>query len=360
MLTLEGKRILVTGGTGSLGRRVVMRLLSGVAGQPARVTVFSRDEAKQHHMRLRLRKVRAATDELIYRELHDRLAFRIGDVRDLDAMTQAVRDADLIVHAAALKQVPTCEYFPIEAVQTNVLGSATLVRAVRDAGAHVEAVVGISTDKACKPVNVMGMTKALMERVLIEANIGTKTRFSCVRYGNVIASRGSVIPLFYDQAARGGPLTITSEDMTRFLITREQAVDAVLASLTGGGRGDVFVPQMPAARMIDVALAISDGRDIPIKITGVRPGEKTHEILISEEECLRTTVHDAHYVVSPMLPECGEPRTGDRRLTREYSSEAVTLDQEGVRALLDRDPGLRRRAAASRRLRQRGATVSQP
>jgi FlaA1/EpsC-like NDP-sugar epimerase len=341
-MTLDGKHVLVTGGTGSLGRRVVTRLLAGRSGSPSRVTVLSRDEAKQHHMRLRLRHARAATDDVIYQDLDERLAFRIGDVRDEASLIEAVRGADVIVHAAALKQVPTCEYFPLEAIRTNILGSSALVSAVRAAGAHVEAVVGISTDKACKPVNVMGMTKALMERVLIEGNIGSDTRFTCVRYGNVVASRGSVVPLFLDQVARGGPVTITRPDMTRFLITREQAVDAVMAALVSGGRGEILVPKMASARMIDLAHAIIDGRDISVRCTGIRPGEKIHEVIVSEEECARTTARGDYYVVAPMLPECAAEKPGTPVLTSEYSSAVVTLDQAGVRALLGRDREWRR------------------
>jgi UDP-glucose 4-epimerase len=367
-MILDGKRVLVTGGTGSLGRGVVTRLLSGRLGSPARVTVLSRDESKQHHMRLRLRRARASTDDVIYQDLESRLAFRIGDVRDEATMIDAVRGADVIVHAAAMKQVPTCEYFPMEAVRTNILGSSALVTAVRSAGAHVEAVVGLSTDKACKPVNVMGMTKALMERVLIEGNVGCPhTRFVCVRYGNVIGSRGSVVPLFLDQVARGGPVTITRPDMTRFLVTREQAVEVVMAAIVSGRRGEIYVPKMGSARMVDLADAIIDGRDVPVRHTGVRPGEKIHEVIVSEEECGRTTERGDYYVVAPMLPECAPERPSapapiTPALTREYSSEDVTLDQAGIRALLRRDRESRRRvpAASVNAATHRGATHGHP
>jgi FlaA1/EpsC-like NDP-sugar epimerase len=344
-----------------------------------RITVLSRDEAKQHHMRLRLRHARAATDDVIYQDLESRLAFRIGDVRDEATMIDAVRGADVIVHAAAMKQVPTCEYFPMEAVRTNILGSNALVSAVKSAGAHVEAVVGLSTDKACKPVNVMGLTKALMERVLIEGNVDCpRTRFVCVRYGNVVASRGSVVPLFLDQVARGGPVTITRPDMTRFLVTREQAVDAVMSALVSGRRGEIYVPKMASARMIDLAYAIIDGRDIPVRHTGIRPGEKIHEVIVSEEECARTLVRGDYYVITPMLPECAPERPitpaptmqapttqalatqalTTQALTREYSSEHVTLDQAGIRALLRRDRESRGRVltAAVNTDTHRGAT----
>lgn len=201
----DGKRVLVTGGTGSLGQVIVRRLLTGEMGKPARITVFSRDEAKQHYMRLSYLHKEAATDEVIYRNFQELLSFRIGDVRDYSSLLQAARDVQVVIHAAALKQVPSCEYFPFEAVQTNIGGAQNLVRVVREHDTPVQTVVGISTDKACKPINVMGMTKAVMERILVEANIDCKnTRFACVRYGNVIASRGSVVPLFLEQIAHWG------------------------------------------------------------------------------------------------------------------------------------------------------------
>jgi len=250
---LETKNVLVTGGTGSLGHAVVRRLLTGELGTPRQVTVLSRDEAKQHDMRLSYLHKREATDEVIYRNFHALLRFRIGDMRDYAAVAQAVRDADVVIHAAALKQVPTCEYFPAEAVATNLIGVQNLIRAIRETGAPVEAVVGISTDKACKPINVMGMTKAVMERMLVEANLGAhNTRFVCVRYGNVIASRGSVVPLFLEQIRQGGPLTVTLKEMTRFLLSLNQAVDTVFAALLGGRPGETWVPMARAARVVDV------------------------------------------------------------------------------------------------------------
>lgn len=323
---LDGKRVLVTGGTGSLGQRVVERLLAGDAGAVSRVIVMSRDEAKQHAMRLRFLGHTSATDDVIFERTRQRLQFRIGDVRDLSAMVECVREADVIIHAAALKQVPTCEFFPREAVLTNALGADTIVRALQVAGTHVEAVVGISTDKACKPVNVMGLTKALMERLLIAANLAVpSTRFVCVRYGNVIGSRGSVVPLFVDQIARGGPVTITTPDMTRFLVTLDQAVDAVFAVLADGKAGEIFVPRAGAARVVDVAEAMIGGRAVEIRYIGVRPGEKTHEILVSEEECARTSERNGYYVVAPMLPELGGASAEPPCLSVEYSSAHVTL-----------------------------------
>jgi UDP-glucose 4-epimerase len=255
-------------------------------------------------------------------------------------MVDAVRGVQVVIHSAALKQVPTCEYHPIEAVQTNILGADLLARAVRTSGTEVEAVVGISTDKACKPVNVMGMTKAIMERVLVEANLSSpRTRFVVVRYGNVIASRGSVIPLFLDQIARGGPVTITTKEMTRFVLTLDQAAGAVFDALAGARPGEIYVPQAPAARVVDVARALMAGREVPVAFTGIRPGEKVHEIMVSEEECHRTVRRGDYYVICPMLPECRPERPAEPVLAGEYSSADVTLEGEPLRALLESSIG---------------------
>ena len=332
---LKGKNILITGGTGSLGQAVVRRLLTNEMGKPARVTVFSRDEAKQHYMRLSYLNRREATDEIIYRNFQELLRFQIGDMRDYSSVLQAVREAEVVIHAAALKQVPTCEYFPFQAVQTNLIGAQNLVRAVRENHTFVRTVVGISTDKACKPINVMGMTKALMERMLVEANLGCpNTRFICVRYGNVIASRGSVVPLFLDQIANGGPVTITLKEMTRFLLSLDRAVDTVFAALCNALPGETYVPRVPAARVADLAAALINGRNIPMVYTGIRPGEKIHEIMVSEEECYRTIQRDDYYVIRPMLPELQTALPQLLVLTDEYSSANVTLDCTGLRALL--------------------------
>src|SRR5687768_14893685 len=322
---LENKRILVTGGTGSLGQTLVRRLLAGELGRPAKITVYSRDEAKQHYMRLDYMHRKAATDDVIYQNSQDLLTFRIGDVRDYAALTSAVRDADVVFHAAALKQVPSCEYFPFEAVQTNIIGAANLVRVVRENRTPVRTVVGISTDKACKPINVMGMTKAVMERILVEANIDCPdTRFACVRYGNVIASRGSVVPLFLDQIANGGPVTITMREMTRFLLSLDQAVDTVFAALAEANPGETYIPRVPAARVIDLAEVLIDGRPIELRLTGIRPGEKIHEIMVSEEECYRTVARGNYYVICSMLPELRPAISADLALRQEYSSEDIT------------------------------------
>jgi FlaA1/EpsC-like NDP-sugar epimerase len=335
-MILDGKKVLVTGGTGSLGERVVHRLLDGRLGRPERVVVLSRDEAKQHDMRLRFNRRDVATDDVIYERSRESLSFRVGDVRDYQSMLAAVRDAHVVIHAAALKQVPTCEYFPREAVLTNVLGTDTLVRAVRDGGRCCEAVVGISTDKACMPINVMGMTKAVMERMLIEANVDDPggPRFLAVRYGNVIASRGSVLPLFLHQIAHGGPVTLTLRTMTRFLLTLDQAVETVMAALAGARPGEIYVPKAVAARMVDLVTVLLGGREIPVTTVGLRPGEKVHEVMVSEEERHRTLERDGYYVICPMLPECDPLPVPVPALAKEYSSADHPLDIEALRTLV--------------------------
>jgi FlaA1/EpsC-like NDP-sugar epimerase len=331
----EGLRVLVTGGTGSLGKTVVGRLLSGDAGRPARVTVFSRDEAKQHDMRLSYLHRESATDDVIYRHSKELLSFRIGDVRDYASLSRALADADVVIHAAALKQVPSCEYFPDEAVATNVIGALNLVRAIRERRLPVKVVAGVSTDKACKPINVMGMTKAVMERILVEANLNSPgTRFVCVRYGNVIASRGSVVPLFVDQIAKGGPVTITLREMTRFLLSLDRAVDTVFAAIQHALPGETYVPIVPAARVVDVADTLINSRNIPVVYTGIRPGEKIHEIMVSEEECHRTVERGGYFVICPMLPELRQQSIASPARTDEYSSSEVTLDRAALEAML--------------------------
>jgi FlaA1/EpsC-like NDP-sugar epimerase len=335
-MNLQDKRILVTGGTGSLGQTLVRRLLSGEMGRPARITVFSRDEAKQHYMRLDFMHKRAATDEVIYENSQQLLNFRIGDVRDYSALLSALRDTDVVFNAAALKQVPTCEYAPFEAVQTNINGANNLARAIRENNLHVETVVGISTDKACKPVNVMGLTKALQERILIEANRDCPdTRFVCVRYGNVIASRGSIVPLFVEQIKNGGPVTITLEEMTRFLLSLDRAVDTVFAVVNEGRRGETYVPQVPSAKVTDVARALMNGKDLELVFTGIRPGEKVHEIMVSEEECYRTVERNGYYVIMPMLPELrAEEPDLQLAFEGEYSSKDKNLGIPELKTLL--------------------------
>ncbi|QIN80638.1 NAD-dependent epimerase/dehydratase family protein [Rubrobacter marinus] len=337
---LEGKRVMVTGGTGSLGKPLVRRILSGDLGNPASVTVFSRDEGKHHQMKADWRNEASATNDIFYHNFEELLEFRLGDVRDYQALVPAVRNAEIIFHAAALKQVPSCEYFPYEAVRTNVEGANNLVRAIRSNDTPVEKVVGISTDKACKPVNVMGMSKAIQERVLLEGNIGQKdVDFTCVRYGNVVSSRGSALPFFRDQIKHGGPVTLTTREMTRFLITLEQAVDVVFDSLLHSKRGEILVPHLPAVRMEDVAHAMIGDRNIEVKEIGIRPGEKVHELMVSFEESARTverrgTFRESYYAIAPILPEIHDGAVEEAAIAGEYSSHHEVMDFEGVVELL--------------------------
>lgn len=332
---LEGKRILVTGGTGSLGQTLVRRLLTGEVGMPAKITVFSRDEAKQHYMRLEFLNRTTATDDVIYKNTEEILNFRIGDVRDYAALTAALRDVDIVFHAAALKQVPSCEYFPFEAVLTNIYGANNLARSIKENNFPIEKVIGISTDKACKPINVMGMTKALQERVLIEANREcSTTSFMCVRYGNVIASRGSIVPLFVEQARNNQPLTVTMPEMTRFLLSLDRAVDTVFAVIDKGLPGETFVPKVPAANIADLARAVMGDKDLPIVFTGIRPGEKIHEIMVSEEECFRTKELGEFYAIVPVLPELRDGTSFEPALTKEYSSSDNNISVESLHELI--------------------------
>jgi FlaA1/EpsC-like NDP-sugar epimerase len=332
---LRGKTILITGGTGSLGKVLTRWLLAQGDEGPRKIRIFSRDEAKQHFMRLQYLHRAKATDEVIYHDFERRVEFRIGDVRDYHALCSAMQGADLVINAAALKQVPSCEYFPFEAVQTNVMGAENIVRAIRDGRIQVETVVGVSTDKACKAVNVMGMTKALQERIFISANLAVpSTRFICVRYGNVLASRGSVIPLFHDQIRQGGPVTMTTDGMTRFLLPLDKAVELIMAAIARARPGETYIPKIPAARIVDVAKALIGDRDIEIVLTGIRPGEKTHEILVSEEEAWRTADLGDYYAVQPIHPELQAQGSAGSRLEREYSSAESPMTAKEVRALL--------------------------
>jgi UDP-glucose 4-epimerase len=337
-MIMDGKRVLITGGTGSLGKVLVKRLLSGELGTPKQIVVFSRDEAKQHFMRLSYLENKSATDEVIYENFKNLLTFSIGDVRDFHSVSSVVRGADVIFNAAALKQVPSCEYFPFEAVQTNICGPENIVRAIKENDLDVETVVGISTDKACKPVNVMGMTKALQERVFLTANLDCNgTRFVCVRYGNVLASRGSVIPFFHEQILKGGPVTITTPDMTRFLLSLDQAVDTVFAAVKEAKPGETYIPRVPSARIMDVADALIEKRKIKKVITGVRPGEKIHEILITEEEIHRTMDRKKYYAIAPILPELASVKNIKPVLKDEFSSRDDLMNTKQVYQLLKKN-----------------------
>ncbi|MDD5131473.1 MAG: polysaccharide biosynthesis protein [bacterium] len=335
-MIFERKVILVVGGTGSLGKVFVRRVLSGELGTPKKIIVMSRDEAKQHQMRMSYLHKLVATEEVIYNNFKNALEFRIGDVRDYADVCGALKGADIVVNAAALKQVPTCEYFPSQAVQTNCLGAANIVRAIEENSYPVDTVIGVSTDKACKPINVMGMTKAIQERIFVAANIlNPATRFVCVRYGNVLASRGSVIPLFHEQIKKGGPVTVTVPGMTRFLLSLNQAVETLFTALRFAKPGETYVPNVSASTVMNIAKALIGKRKIAIKITGIRPAEKMHEIMVSEEEATHCVKRGNYYAILPMLPEL---RKTDKRepnaLTKEFSSKDTALNLADTVTLL--------------------------
>jgi len=335
-MIFQDKTILVTGGTGSMGKTFIRRVLSGEEGTPQKVIVLSRDEAKQHDMRMSYLHKLVATDEVIYRNFMNVLEFRIGDVRSSADVSSAVKNVDIVINAAALKQVPTCEYFPDQAIMTNCEGAVNLIRAIAENGYQVETAVAVSTDKACKPVNVMGMTKAIQERIFISANVmSTKTRFIAVRYGNVLASRGSVIPLFHDQIRSGGPVTVTVPEMTRFLISLDQAVDTVFAAIKAARKGETYVPDAPSATVENIAKALIGDREVNIEITGIRPGEKMHEIMISDEEAHQCAARGNYYAIRPMLPELdGFDDQKPGALDKEFSSADKILNLEDTRRLL--------------------------
>src|SRR5512136_362765 len=276
------KVVLVTGGTGSFGKKFIRVMLDEFC--PAKIIVYSRDELKQHEMRV------AGYD-------HPSLRYFIGDVRDLPRLHRAFHGVDIVVHAAALKQVPACEYNPMEAIKTNILGSSNVVEAALDAG--VKKVLALSTDKAVNPVNLYGATKLAAEKLMVQSNSyagGMATRFSCVRYGNVVGSRGSVVPIFLQQKA-SGKLTLTDERMTRFWLTMEQGVRFVIHCLEVMHGGEVFVPKIPSMKIIDLAKAIAPGTSL--EVVGIRPGEKLHEVLISEDESRSAVEMQNMYIVQP-------------------------------------------------------------
>jgi FlaA1/EpsC-like NDP-sugar epimerase len=337
--TLEGAKILILGGTGSLGQRLFHRILAGELGEPESLTVFSRDEAKQHYMRLDFMQLASATDDVIYRESVKRVRFAIGDVRNFSEMKRSVDTSDVVFHAAALKQVPTCEYFGSAAVDTNVMGAVNLARVLREGPQREKHVVGISTDKACKPVNVMGMTKALQERILIQSNLDSHwARVVNVRYGNVMASRGSAIPFFIDLVRRGKTIPITDTRMTRFMMTLDQSVELIFNAFLHANGGETYIPIVPAALMTDVAKVVAGDDDYPLVETGIRPGEKLHEILVSEEERPHTVFRRKNVVILPILPELRVKEDNEEALPfeGEFSSGSDLLSLEEVRELLER------------------------
>jgi len=277
---IKGGNILVTGGTGSFGTAFVKRVLKD---EPHRLVILSRDEQKQF---------------VLEREIdHPSLRFFIGDVRDRDRLELAMRGIDVVVHAAAMKIIPTCERDPYECVHTNVFGAENVARAALRAG--VQQVIALSTDKACAPLNLYGASKLAAEKLFVAANgvAAGNTRYAVVRYGNVVGSRGSVIPLFKALAAQGKPLPITDLAMTRFWITLDQAVEFVLASLNRMAGGEIFIPKIPSMRIVDLCEAIGPG--LPRDIVGIRPGEKLHETLLTADEARVSIDLGAHYVIAP-------------------------------------------------------------
>lgn len=278
----KNKNVLVTGGTGSFGKKFVELMLKEY--HPAKIIVFSRDELKQHEMR-------------VSGFNHPSLRYFIGDIRDLDRLMRSFEGVDIVIHAAALKQVPACEYNPLEAIKTNILGSSNVVDAALNTG--VEKVLALSTDKAVNPVNLYGATKLAAEKLLIQSNAyagGKVTRISCVRYGNVVGSRGSVVPVFIKQR-KNGVITVTDERMTRFWISLEQGVRFVIRCIEQMQGGEVFVPKIPSMKVVDLAKAIAP--KAKVNVIGIRPGEKMHEVLISEDEARGTVELKDMYIVLP-------------------------------------------------------------
>lgn len=276
------KAVLVTGGTGSFGRKFIEIMLRDY--HPKRLIVFSRDELKQHEMR-----------EAGFADIN--LRYFIGDVRDQRRLRRAFQGVDIVVHAAALKQVPACEYNPFEAIMTNIMGGGNVIEAALDAG--VARVMALSTDKAVNPVNLYGATKLAAEKLFVQSNAyaaGTGTRFACVRYGNVVGSRGSVVPVFIKQREKGF-LTITDERMTRFWLALEQGVRFTIRCIEQMDGGEVFVPKIPSMRVVDLAKAIAP--QAKLEFIGIRPGEKIHEILVSEDEARHSIELEDMYVIEP-------------------------------------------------------------
>ena len=284
---LNNKNILITGGTGSFGHQMVKELMPY---KPKIVRIFSRDEDKQHSMKMNFAK------EPIFKKME----FMIGDVREYDRLFAVSKDIDIIFHAAALKQVPTVESHPYEAVKTNIIGAYNIVKA--SVARNVKNVVAISTDKAVKPVNAMGMTKAIQEKIILSDDLTKdKTKFCCVRYGNVLGSRGSVIPLWNSKIEQNNPLPVTHPDMTRFLLTLTQAIDLVFYSLKHGKGGEIFVKKAPRATMVNLAKAYAElktgNKNYPLEYIGIRAGEKIDEVLVSHEEMRHVQEKKDHFVI---------------------------------------------------------------
>jgi UDP-N-acetylglucosamine 4,6-dehydratase len=311
MSIIDDSSVLITGGTGSLGKALVSHLLRET--KVRRIAIFSRDELKQSHMRKEFKN-------------ESRLRWFLGDIRDIDRLKRAFHAVDFVIHAAALKQVDTGEYNPMEFVNTNVLGSQNVIDASIETG--VKKVVALSTDKASSPINLYGATKLTADKLFVAANnysMAYGTRFSVVRYGNVMGSRGSIIPFFRELALSGGPIPITDLRMTRFLITIEQAVKFVIESLEIMRGGELYVPKIPSIKIIDLAEAIAPGmKQIEI---GIRPGEKLHEEMISFDDSRRTISQSSRYVVNPVIADWGYDIPQGEKMPEGYAYRSDTNDK---------------------------------
>ena len=337
ILIFEDKKILIIGGTGSLGKTLIRRILSNELGKPKQVIVFSRDEAKQHYLRMEYMKLKKAPDNILYDNFKKLLSFRLGNIRNFHSVCKTLDNVDIVFNAAALKQVPACEYFPSEAIKTNIIGAENICQAIKEFKLPIDTVVGVSTDKACKPVNVMGMTKAIQERIFLKGNIDSpNTRFICVRYGNVLASRGSVLPYFTEQIENNGPVTITHPDMTRFLLSLDKSVETIFEAVCNAMKGETYIPNVKAAKITDIAELLIGNRNIKIEFTGIRPGEKIHEILVSEEEVHRTIARGKYYVIKPILPEILDEKIIKTVLRNEFSSANSLMTKGELRNLLEK------------------------
>ncbi len=307
---LSGKTVLITGGTGSFGKKFVKAVLEEYSVK--KLIVFSRDELKQYEMQQQI--------------LDERLRFFIGDVRDPERLHRAFHGVDVVVHAAALKQVPACEYNPMEAVKTNILGAQNIINASIDNG--VKKIIALSTDKAANPINLYGATKLCSDKLFIAGNAYSgkaNTRFSVVRYGNVIGSRGSVIPLFREQA-KTGTLTVTDKEMTRFWITLEKGVEFVIRCLEIMHGGELFIPKIPSMNIMDLANAIAP--KCKCKVTGIRPGEKLHEVLLPEGEAYRALEFKDMFIVEPNVRALESGRhKGGKRVPQDFQYASDTNKQ---------------------------------
>lgn len=314
-MDLNGKSVLVTGGTGSFGNKFVKRIIET---DVKRIIVFSRDELKQFEMSQKFSD--------------PRLRYFIGDVRDKDRLYRAFNGVDIIVHAAALKQVPACEYNPFEAIKTNILGAQNIIEAAIDR--NVKRVIALSTDKAASPINLYGATKLCSDKLFVAANsyVGTKdTRFAVVRYGNVVGSRGSVIP-FFKKIRETGKIPITDTRMTRFWITLEQGVEFVIDNLSRMQGGEIFIPKIPSMSITNLAQAIAP--ECEIEVVGIRPGEKLHEVMITEDNARSTLEYDDYYVIQPEFPwwgrengKTGKPVPEDFKYSSNTNSQWLSVEQ---------------------------------